>query len=347
MQSREGIPIIDARGLRAEGEGGFLFPGLWDIHVHGGGGYAFASLQEEEVRGALRAQFVRGTSALLATLPLLAPEALEASLSVLGDVQMSPREGEARLLGVYLEGPFINPEMVGGMEGVGDWSVEGFLSILDRFGPLVRVVTVAPELPEAKRIIPALVERGVVVSLGHTQATEEEALCAFAWGARLVTHLFNAMSPLHHRAPGVALAALLHPMVTVEFIPEVGHLHPMVQRMIVKLKGPDGLLPISDGSPLAAGGPECMSWMGVEIVKRGGATVRRDGRLFGTAITLFDALLFLDQEGIWPFSVSIPALLRNAARLLGEQPAVVTAQGGTIYRFSPGEGLDLISGGSS
>ena len=343
--------ILDAKGKRKAkgpfsfaGEG-FVFPGVWDFHVHGGGGYSLASSETREVRSALRAQFAGGTSVLLAALPLMAPGPLEACLETLQEVKGSPAPGEARLLGAYLEGPFINPKMVGGMDATAlkDWTLRGFLALIDRFIGAVRVVTVAPEIPEAQRLIPALIERGIIVSLGHTLAGEEEAFKAFSLGATLVTHLFNAMTPFHHRAPGLALAALLDPKVTVEFIPEAGHLHPLVQRFIVKLKGPDGLLPVSDGTPLSAGGPEEAIWMGVKVKRRGGSVVREDGRLFGSAITLFQGLLFLDQEGIWSLEDAIPALLKRASLTIGEAPPVIAQDyKGPLFHFSTKEGLTLV-----
>ncbi len=320
-------------------EGGLRFPGVWDFHVHGGGGYAFSTGREGDVRRALEAQFLHGTSALLATLPAMTLKSLDEALEVLARVGETPRPGEARLLGVYLEGPFINPEMVGGMDtrALEGWRVDSFLSLLGRYSGLVKVVTVAPERPEARGLIPALVERGVLVSIGHTRAGEEEALAAIALGARLATHLFNAMGPFHHRAPGAALACLLDSRVKVEFIPEEGHLHPMVQRFIVKLKGREGLLPVSDGTPLSAGGPSEAEWMGVRVAKRGGAVVREDGRLFGSAITLLEGLLFLDREGIWPLEDSLPAILENGAALLGEKPPGLDGEGPVYFLTEDGE----------
>jgi N-acetylglucosamine-6-phosphate deacetylase len=356
MESHGKIVILDAEGKREEGSWkmgapfssggeGFIFPGVWDFHVHGGGGYSLASSETREVRSALRAQFVGGTSVLLAALPLVAPGPLETCLETLQEIKRSSMSGEARLLGAYLEGPFINPQMAGGMDAVAlkDWTPRVFLALIDRFVDLVRVVTVAPEMPEAQRLIPALVERGILVSLGHTSAGEDEAFKAFSSGASLVTHLFNAMTPFHHRAPGLALAALLDSRVAVEFIPEAGHLHPLVQRFIIKLKGPAGLLPVSDGTPLSAGGPEEALWMGVKVRRKGGSVLREDGRLFGSAITLFQGLLFLDREGIWSLEDSLPALLKGASLLIGEDlPVVGPDYKGPLFHFSPKEGLTLV-----
>ena len=332
--------------LVMDDKGGLVIPGVWDLHVHGGGGHSFASPHEEEVRGALRAQYMGGTSALVATLPVLPLSSLESVLENLAVVMTSPRPGEARLLGVYLEGPFINPHMVGGMDarGLEGWTVEAFFSLLDRYPGVVKVVTVAPESPQAQEVIPALVERGVVVAIGHTRATEKEAMVAVAMGARLATHLFNAMGPFHHRAPGAALACLLDPRVKVEFIPQEGHLHPLVQEFIVKLKGREGVIPVSDGTPLSAGGPEAMEWMGTRVSKRVGAVVREDGRLFGSAITLLEGLRFLDARGIWSLRDSIPALLENVAALLGMSPPIM-GQGyrGPLYRLKREGGLEVVA----
>lgn len=325
-------------------EGGLLFPGVWDLHVHGGGGGSLASIEEREVRQALRAQYLYGTSALLATLPIMPPDKTEKCLAALERVMAEQKEKEAQLLGAYLEGPFINPQMAGGMDpsSLDSWDVEALFSLLEKHPGMVRVVTVAPERPEAKEVIAALVKQGIKVAIGHTEAGEADTLRAVELGAILATHIFNAMGKFHHRAPGAALACLLHEDVTVEFVPEEGHLHPLVQRFILKMKG-KGALPISDGTPMAAGGPKQILWMGQKMVRMGGAALKEDGRLFGSAITLLEGLLHLDAKGIWPVTESIPDVLQTASSLLEKPPPYIEAgYRGPLYYLSSEGRLQLV-----
>ncbi len=323
-----------------------LFPGVWDLHVHGGGGHSFSAADESEIRKALESQYYQGTSALMATLPALSPGATYNCLEALAQVMKDQKSGEAKLLGVYLEGPFINPEKAGGMnlEGLDNWSVNSFLDLLEKHHNLVKIVTVAPERPEAKELIPILVQRGITVSMGHTSAEEEEASRAVEMGTSLATHLFNAMGAFHHRAPGAALVCLLDQRVTVEFIPETAHLHPLVQKFIVKLKGEEGTIPVSDGTSLSAGGPEKAIWMNTKIYKSGKATRRKDGKLFGSAITLLEGLKLLHEECILPIDRAVPSLLRNTSRLLNvKAPSITTNYRGPLYYLSPKDGLKVLN----
>jgi len=205
-------------------------------------------------------------------------------------------------------------------------------------------VTIAPERPEAQELIPILTQKGITVSLGHTSAGEEPAIKAIEMGATLATHLFNAMSTFHHRAPGAALVCLLDPRVTVEFIPETAHLHPIVQKFIVKFKGEEGIIPVSDGTPLSAGGPEEATWLNTKIYRDGKASRREDSRLCGSAITLLEGLKFLEEENILPIDRTIPSLLCNISRLLKVKAPLITHNyTGPLYCLSPGGKLKPVN----
>jgi len=325
-------------------EGGLLFPGVWDLHVHGGGGASFSSDSEEEIKQALRAQYFHGTSALVATLPIMPPEETEASLRALKKVMDSPQEKIARLLGVYLEGPFINPEKVGGMEAsfIKSWNKEIFLDLLKRYQGLIKIVTIAPEVHEAKELIKELIKNNIKVAIGHTKANDIQTLEAIRLGVSIATHIFNAMGEFHHRAPNAAFICLLEKKITAEFIPEVGHLNPIVQKLIVRLKGKKALA-VSDGTPLSAGGPSEMIWLEEKIMKKGGSSIKSNGRLFGSAITLLEGLMYLEDQKILSLNKSIPANLKEVARILGVIPCKIDNNyKGPLYHLSENGELRIV-----
>ena len=296
--------------------GRLLVPPVLDLHVHGGGGASFLSSSIQEIRQACRAQFLYGTGWLLATL-LLAPfqrwwDALEAIERVIKEQETTPQE--AKILGAYLEGPFLNPEMSGGMDGhsIAHWTPELFRRVLERFRGVVRVITLAPEVPHAEEILAMAKDAGVLVFLGHSSANYSRATEAIARGAAGITHLFNAMRPYHHREPGVLGAALLSTLFC-EMIAEPAHLHPASWEMALRLKGEGGVAPVSDGSPLAAGG----SARRVGLSRQGTAALTSDGRLCGTAVSLLQGLAILHREGTLPIHQGLKMANGNAGRLLG------------------------------
>ena len=326
------------RGERVvEGEGDWLLPLVLDLHVHGGGGFSFLCEGEDlgvnvaNVRLACKAQFFGGTGWLLATLPLSSPEAWHRSLEAIEKaIEQQRVEGlaEARIEGVYLEGPFLNPQMAGGMEGeiVSLWSFPLFEDLLERFKGLVKVVTLAPEHPLSERLL-SLAERcGARVFLGHSSATFQQASRAFELGASGVTHLFNAMAPYHHREPGIVGASLLS-RVPCEMVAEPSHLHSASWQLAVKLKGENGVVAVSDGSPLACGREEVMSWMGERLERSGTASTREDGRLCGTAVSLLQGLALLSRKGGLPLHQGMRMATENPSRLLGLRLSPFLARG--------------------
>src|SRR5439155_1322138 len=146
--------------------------------------------------------------------------------------------GAPRIVGVHLEGPYLNRQFKGAhpLRHLRAPDARHAAALLDAVSDTVRLVTLAPELPGAAAVIRALRERGCVVAAGHTAATYEQAHAAFGAGVTLVTHLFNAMRPVHHRDPGIVVAALEHPQVTVSLIADFIHVHPAVVTLAVRLR---------------------------------------------------------------------------------------------------------------
>ena len=217
------VEVLDGRissvGLASRTGHGIAVPGFVDLQVNGFGGVDFLDADADGYRRAGEALLETGVTAYLPTL-ITSPE--QQILAAMSEVPVS--EARPRILGMHLEGPFLSPNRLGTHEASSRRDPD--LALLDRLldsGP-VRLMTLAPELPGATELIDRLLERGVAVSLGHTDATAEQANAAFDRGARSVTHLYNAMRPFLHRDPGIVGAALARDDVIVGIIVDGLHL---------------------------------------------------------------------------------------------------------------------------
>jgi len=305
----------------------YIMPGFIDLHVHGGGGVDIMEGGSSALAVA-RLHARHGTSALLATTMTSTAAELEAVLIGLGGACQDKVAGAARVLGVHLEGPYINEHMLGAQP---DHARRAVLSELERYCSLapIRLVTLAPEIPGHLEVIDALRARGIRVQIGHTDGTYEDSVAALAHGANGFTHLFNAMTGLHHREPGAVGAALAHAEYA-ELIPDLQHVHPGAIR--VALRSIPRLFCVTD-STAAAGMPDGEYRLGSNTVTKCVGGVRlADGTLAGSALTMDKALRNL---------VSIGLTLDDASRRLSLYPAefLGLADRG---RLSPGAWADIV-----
>jgi N-acetylglucosamine-6-phosphate deacetylase len=285
--------VLDLGGLT-------VLPGLIDLHIHGAGG---ADAHAGEIAD-LAAFLPRcGVTAFLPTLAADAEERTLAALRAVAEVRSRQAAGDggggddqlgrgALVLGAHLEGPFLNPERAGAipseyMRLADAAAVDRLLGVAPR---LVRLMTLAPEVAGALELIPRLIREGVVVSIGHTAAGYELARRALDAGARHTTHLFNAMTGLHHRALGPAGAMLTDERATVELIADGEHVHPAMLALAIRAKGSAGVALVSDAVGPAGLPPGEYDWLG-KRVRSDGRTVRLpDGTLAGSLGTLDVAL---------------------------------------------------------
>ena len=292
IESIDGAPVDEA-AVRADAQTPVLLPGFIDTHVHGGGGAdTMDAGSAAQTIARLHAQHC--TTALLAT-TMTAPLAdIEAALRALAPAIAQREAGAARLLGVHLEGPYISPDKLGAQPAFARAPSLAEVLALHAIAP-IRLVTLAPEVSGMLALIPALVEAGMRVQIGHTVATYEEAVAAMAQGASGYTHLFNAMSALHHRAPGAAGAALAHAL-HAEIIPDLLHVHPGAIR--AALRAIPGLFCVTD-STSAAGMPDGDYRLGRQTVTKCLGGVRlADGTLAGSTLTMDQALRNLVAIGL-------------------------------------------------
>jgi len=270
----------------------YILPEFVDLHVHGGGG-ADCMQGEAAVRQMARFHAQHGTTALLAT-TVTAPLAdLEAALRGIAAVVQNPGPGEARVWGVHLEGPFINPEKLGAQP---PYTIEPDLETMRYLLSLapIRVVTLAPELPGALELIAFLKAQGVRVQQGHTAATYAQSLMGLEAGARGFTHFYNAMTPLHHREPGVVGLGLGRAQ-WAELIPDGLHVHPAA--IGVATRAIPQAYAVTD-AVAAAGMPEGVYHLGRhQVYKKGQGVFLADGRLAGSALTMDQAAQNLRRWG--------------------------------------------------
>jgi N-acetylglucosamine-6-phosphate deacetylase len=293
VTGRAGGGLVPEEEVRADSGTPILLPGFIDLHIHGGGGAD--TMDAGSAATTIARQHARhGTTAMLAT-TMTAPMAdIESAMRALAPAVHERVAGAARLLGVHLEGPYISPDKLGAQPAFARPPSLAEILALHRIAP-IRLVTMAPEVSGNLALIPQLVEAGIRVQIGHTAASYEDAVEALQLGASSFTHLFNAMSTLHHRAPGVVGAALAHGQ-RAEIIPDLLHVHPGAIR--AALRAMPELYAVTDATA-ATGMPDGDYRLGRQTVTKCMGGVRlADGTLAGSTLTMDQALRNLVSVGL-------------------------------------------------
>ena len=287
----EGQPISEGQA-RVSAEP-LILPGFIDLHVHGGGG--FDTMEGgNAVAEIARVHARHGTTSMLAT-TMTAPMAdISKAMAALADACRTHRRGGAHVMGVHLEGPYINPGALGAQPDFARPASVDEVKALHAIAP-IRLITMAPELPGNLDLIAPLRAAGFHVQIGHTAGTYEDGVAALQRGATGFTHLFNAMSKFHHREPGIAGAALAHAEFA-EIIPDLLHVHPGAIR--AALRAIPCLYCVTD-STAAAGMPDGDYNLGSHRVTKCLGGVRlADGTLAGSTLTMDQALRNLVELGL-------------------------------------------------
>lgn len=325
---RFGPTILAVVPGRVAPDAPFVLPGFVDVHVHGGGGHDTMD-GPDGVRGLAAFHARHGTTALVATTITNPWPRVVAALQGVREAVRRPGPG-ARVLGAHLEGPFISPRRLGAQP---PHAVDPAPELVDEAlaTGVVRVVTVAPELPGAIEAIRNLAAAGVRASLGHSVADAEVGTAALRAGARGGTHLFNAMGGIEGRRPGIAGALLADPEAFVELILDTHHVHPTAFRTALAAK-PERLVLVTD-SIRAAGLEDGFHDLGGRQVRLERGVVRLpDGTLAGSVLTMVGAVRNAVAAGV-PLGV--------AARLASAHPAAYLGLAGK-GRIEPGCDADLV-----
>ena len=276
---------------------------------------------EEALSTVARTLAAHGTTSFVATTVTASPDSICASAEGIAryiTLQQQAEDNRAQVLGVHFEGPFISPVRRGVHPT--EWITLPSAALLQRFteaaGGYAQILTIAPELLGAMPCIDAARNAGLVVAMGHTDATYEQARAAIAHGARHAVHVYNAMRPFTHRDSGVIGAVLTSPDVTAELIADGVHVDETAMRILLQAKGAAGVILISDGIS-ATGMPDGKYILGTfEVTVAGGVCRNAEGKLAGSTLTLDRALRNIVNLGI-PLPDALRMLTLNPATLLG------------------------------
>jgi N-acetylglucosamine-6-phosphate deacetylase len=315
-----------------DGNGYFLIPGMIDVHIHGAEGFDMMDGTIQSVEAVSQACAKTGCTSFLAT---SVSSSLDDLLTMITNVkELAGKEPGAQIIGIHVEGPYINVKRKGMQNerylrhpDIGEME-----KIIENAGSLLRMVTLAPELPGGLEMISYLKERGIIAALAHSDATYEEAKLAFQCGANHITHCFNAMRSIHHRDPGMIIAAFEESSVSVQAIVDDVHLHPAIVRLMYREKGPEKMVLITDALQAMGMGDGTYLFGGHEVSVVDRVAKLNDGTLASSTVTMNEALAKTVQLGI---------PLKDAVRMATETPADIL---GLKHkgRIKPGADADLV-----
>jgi N-acetylglucosamine-6-phosphate deacetylase len=315
---RESLTLApDAKEISALDQ--IAIPGFLDVHIHGAGGHDVMEASAEAMAAVTKMVARRGTTSMVATTVTASPEATIRSVEGIAKyicVQHETTDTRAEVLGIHFEGPFISPARRGvhPPEWIKLPSADFLEKLLQAAEGNAQILTIAPELLGAMPCIDAARKAGMVVAMGHTDATYEQARAAIAHGARHAVHVYNAMRPFSHRDSGVIGAVLTSPDVSAELIADGVHVDDAAMKLLVQAKGAGGVVLISDGIS-ATGMPDGKYMLGqFEVTVSGGVCRNSEGKLAGSTLTLDRALRNI---------VALGASVADAVRMLTLNPATL------------------------
>jgi N-acetylglucosamine-6-phosphate deacetylase len=314
MQLPAGAREIDATDKTA-------VPGFVDVHIHGAGGHDVMEGSAAALVEVTQMVAKHGTTSIVATTVTASPDDTCRSVEGIAQYiakQQQTQDPRAEVLGIHFEGPFLSASRRGVHPP--EWLKLPSAELLEKFlraaAGNARILTIAPELLGAAPCIDAARKVGLVVALGHTDATYEQARAAIARGARHAVHVYNAMRPFSHRDSGVIGAVLTSPEVSAELIADGVHVDEAAMRLLLQAKGPGHVILVSDGTA-ATGMPDGQYTLGkFEVTVSGGVCRNAEGKLAGSTLTLDRALRNIVALGV-PLADALRMLTLNPATLLG------------------------------
>jgi N-acetylglucosamine-6-phosphate deacetylase len=318
-------PVVDLAGA-------WVLPGFVDVHCHGGGGASYTEADPERLATAVAAHRRHGTTTTMASLVSGTIPSLVDQISALRDLVT-----DGLFAGIHLEGPFISAARCGAhdpavLTAPDPDSVD---ALLKAGQDTIRMVTLAPELDGGVDAVRRFTDAGVVVAVGHTDATLAQVLPAVDAAATVATHLFNGMRPLHHREPGPIGALLDDERVTVELICDLVHLHPTVVRIAARHAGPDRTVLVTDAMAAAGVGDGTYEVGGLRVTVRDGVpTLDGGGALAASTLTL--------DAAVRNFVQACGMTMVEAANAVAAQPAALLGRLGEIGTIAPGAAADLV-----
>lgn len=307
QDNKQEYQVIDAKDQ-------LLIPGMFDIHIHGANGFDMMDGTEESIMEVSRTCALTGCTSFLAT---SVTSSIEDLMKMIRNVKnVIGREPGAKIAGIHLEGPYLN-ETRKGMQiekHLRHPNLKEMKEILQAGGDLIKMVTIAPELPGGMEMVEFLTQQDIIVSIAHSDATYDEAKLAFSKGASHITHCFNGMRPIHHRDPGLVVAAFEEPSVSIQAIVDNIHLHPAIVRLMHSIKGAEGVVLITDALQAMYLGDGTYEFGGHQVMVKDGKARLDDGTLASSTVTMIEAL----QKSV---ENKIP--LMDAVQMASTTPAAV------------------------
>lgn len=307
-----------------------LLPGFIDLHIHGANGHDVMDASSEALLAISQALAKEGVTHFLATTMTAETSMIEAALVAVRDFK---QEG---ILGVHLEGPFISPQKIGAQRA--EPILEPNYTLITQWQKLsknaIKMVTLAPETPNALPFIQALKNENIISAVGHTDASYEVTQAAIAHGSSHATHLFNAMRGIHHREPGALGALLLSDQVTAELIVDGVHLHPAMVDLAWRLKGKERLLLVTDAMRAKCLGEGEYELGGQKVKVQNHCATLSDGTLAGSTLTMSQALL--NMMNITKCS------LVDIVRMVAENPARIVGVFDRLGSIAVGKSADFV-----
>lgn len=319
-----GLEIIDAKGA-------YVSPGFIDIHIHGGFGSDVMDGSPASLDKISRGLVESGVTGYLPTTMSMSWDKIDMALRNIRACKESRRTG-ARILGAHLEGPFINPERKGAHDEANitkpDFEkIKGFLDI-------IKVITIAPELDENLDFIRKLSShKHISLSIGHSDASYEEAIAAIKAGIKSSTHLYNAMSGLNHRSPG-AVGAALNSDIYCELIADKIHVHPAMFKIAAAVKGSERIILITDAIRASGAGEGVYELGGQEVTVKSGSARLADGTLAGSILRLNQAVRNFREHTELSLQEIVSMVSLNPAKLLGLDNEIGSIEEGKKANFT-------------
>ena len=330
-------PAITSKTTRIDAQGAYVAPGLIDMHIHGYKGFGAELASQEALLQMSDALAQVGVAAFCPTLYAAKPQQM---LSIITQtVGAFGKEKGARLIGYHLEGPFLSPAKPGVMKAQDILAPDA--AVLEQLYSAaqghIASMTVAPEVAGIEKIVSFARTHHILLQAGHTNATYEEFLRGVQLGITHTTHLFNAMSPLHHRAPGAAGAVLLHENISAEIIADGVHVHPDLINFLQRVKPIENIVLVTDALlPTGQQNPPFFA-NGEEVILENGVWKRKQDRvLAGSALTMLTGVKNLVSCG-FTLPQAIACASTNPARLLGlkNQGTLAVGQKAELIFFGP------------
>lgn len=305
----------------------YIAPGFVDLHFHGALGKDVMDRQEESLRRIVEHQAKNGVTGFLGSTMSAPLDSVLETIQVIKNVAKDPLPSE--ILGVHVEGPFVSTQKKGAHSAsfIRGMTQKDCERLADAINGLNVILSLAPEVEENMQLIAKLKSQGFVVAIGHTDATYDQALESFAKGVTHATHLYNAMSGLDHREPGVVGAVLDSDDVTAELIADGVHVHPAALRLAVARKGPERICLVTDSIMATGLGDGVYTWGEEEIEVQGNrATIRGSGILAGSVLTLNVAIKNMIGWTDVTINQAINMATLNPARVLGIEDEIGSIQ---------------------